>query len=932
MGRELARVDTGEDEPAPERVREAIREIVSHCIYGVDKNPLAVDLCRVALWLENHTADKPLTFLDHRIRPGDSLVGVFDLDVLKEGIPDKAFDPLEGDDKATARELARRNREERGGARNLSRWDAGPFMSDFNRQSRELDAIADDSPGAIHRKKDMYQRERSSPAWQRQKQACDLWTAAFFQPLQPDQPAITTARLAEHLAGNTIDGRLSGIARTFSDLQPFFHWPLEFPEVFADGGFDAILSNPPWERIKLQEQEFFEARDARIAMAPTKAAREKLIKELPRKDPHLHSAFVEALRAASGASASLRHGGRFPLCGRGDINTYAVFAELGANAINPEGRTGLILPTGIATDDTTKLFFGSLVHEGRLVDLIGFENEDFIFPAVHHAFKFCKITIGGVAKPKEESRIGFYIRHFSELSEASRFFSLSMSDFSLLNPNTGNCPIFRTQADAELTKAIYRRVPVLWREASDGQPEVNPWRLTFKALFHMANDSHHFRTEEDLLREGLRREGNVYVGRDVRYLPLYEAKMLHQFDHRFSTYEGATERQLNVGILPQPTAEQKRDPDFVVQPRYWVREDVVESTLPKYPEPLAAALQIGHRLSIQRVLCWWAAGYQSNHGEDEQGRTLLFSAKRFDLDRAVSRAFPDADPETIATSLDRDFPLTKADVAAIGKQLGSPEKLASQLLARFSPKWFLGWRDITNAGNERTTISSALPKASVGDTFLLIFSRSQEAHARAALMSILNSFVQDYGARQKVGGMHMKYNVFRQLAVLAPECLENSAWWDARVRLRAWLLPRLLELVYTANDLVPLAEDCGFDGPPFLWDDERRFEIRCELDAAFFHLYLPADNDGQWRTAEAETPKQLAALKTHFPTPRHAVGFILDQFPLVRQKDEKAHGCYRTKERILEIYDATLAAQRSGKPYESTLNPPPGEGPRAAKA
>ena len=150
--------------------------------------------------------------------------------------------------------------------------------------------------------------------------------------------------------------------------------------------------------------------------------------------------------------------------------------------------------------------------------------------------------------------------------------------------------------------------------------------------------------------------------------------------------------------------------------------------------------------------------------------------------------------------------------------------------------------------------------------------------------------------------------------------------------LSEWLAPRLLELVYTAHDLAPLAKDCGYDGPPFLWDDERRFEIRCELDAAFFHLYLPADNDGQWRPAEAETPKQLAALKTHFPTPRHAVGFILDQFPLVRQKDEKAHGRYRTKERILEIYDAMLAAQCSGKPYQSTLNPPPGEGPRAAKA
>jgi hypothetical protein len=146
------------------------------------------------------------------------------------------------------------------------------------------------------------------------------------------------------------------------------------------------------------------------------------------------------------------------------------------------------------------------------------------------------------------------------------------------------------------------------------------------------------------------------------------------------------------------------------------------------------------------------------------------------------------------------------------------------------------------------------------------------------------------------------------------------------------LLSLAIELVYTSQDLASLARDCGDDGPPFLWDDERRFEIRRELDAAFFHLYLPAEYDGQWRPAEAETAKQLETLKTHFSSPGHAVGFILDQFPLVRQKDEKAHGRYRTKERILEIYDAMLGAQRSGKPYQSALNPPPGEGPRAAKA
>src|SRR5262249_20991713 len=131
--------------------------------------------------------------------------------------------------------------------------------------------------------------------------------------------------------------------------------------------------------------------------------------------------------------------------------------------------------------------------------------------------------------------------------------------------------------------------------------------------------------------------------------------------------------------------------------------------------------------------------------------------------------------------------------------------------------------------------------------------------------------------------------------------------------------------VYTSHDLTPLARDCGYDGPPFAWDDGRRFAIRCELDAAFFHLYLPCEPDGSWRNAEGETLEQLTALQRYFPQPRDAVAYILDQFPIVRQKDEQAHGRYRTKERILDIYDAMLAAQLSGQPYETTLEPPPGK-------
>src|SRR5205807_7443680 len=219
VGKELAKIRTGEDEPAPERIRESIRDVISHCIYGVDKNPLAVDLCRVALWLESHTGDKPLTFLDHRIRCGDSLIGVFDLEVLKDGIPDKAFEPLEGDDKPTARAFARRNREERRHGEDLFTGSFDGFRAELTRHSHELDAIADDSPESIRRKRLLFDQTHSSPEWQRQVYACDLWTGAFFQQFTAGSDAITSAMLAAHLAGRQVSAQLLGRAVEISGRQ-----------------------------------------------------------------------------------------------------------------------------------------------------------------------------------------------------------------------------------------------------------------------------------------------------------------------------------------------------------------------------------------------------------------------------------------------------------------------------------------------------------------------------------------------------------------------------------------------------------------------------------------------------------------------------------------------------------------------------------------
>ncbi len=921
IGRALARVRSGDEEPAPEAVREATRDVIAHGIYGVDKNPLAVDLCRVALWLESHTGNKPLTFLNHRIRCGDSLVGVFDLATLTKGIPDKAFQLLEGDDKQVARESVTRNRSELAGFRELQATGPGASVGDFGARSRAVDAIRDDSAEAIRRKKQLFEESHIDAAWQRQKEACDLWTAAFFQPLKPGEPIITSGALVELLGGHRIDARITARAMVISDEQRFFHWPLEFPEVFADGGFDVVLSNPPWERVKLQEQEFFAARDARIATAPNKAARGVLIGQLPQVNPLLFSEFQLALRGASGASAFMRHGDRYPLAGRGDINTYAVFAELGANAIGPRGRTGLILPTGIATDDTTKFFFGDLVKNGRLADLVGFENEENIFPAVHHFTKFCKLTISGRNITAPQSRIAFYIRRFSQLQEPDRFFALEPADFALLNPNTGNCPIFRSDRDAELTKAIYRRVPVLWREATKTRAEENTWRLSLKTLFHMANDSDSFRTAAQLREDGLRLEGNTWVGASEVYLPLYEAKMLHQFDHRFSTYQGATEQQLNVGILPQPTSAQKRDPSFVVQPRYWVEKSIVDAAMPKFPEPLAEAVAADDVDSIRHVLGVWAAGYLLNRGRTDEAQAHLGRAAMMDLANKVKTSLDKFGNQLSAAgaALERDYPLREEDFARIVEAHAEPLAIGNHLLQRFVPTWLMGWRDITNSTNERTLIVSVAPPTAVGHKFQLIFSTAGSIDRRL-LLGVLNSFVVDYCTRQKFGGTSFAYFVLKQIPVASPIGLNS-----------VFILPRVLELVASTIDIFTVREDSRGSGSPILWDDDRRFQIRCELDAAFFHLYVPSQADGTWRPARIaegnivdETPEHLAALTRHFPTPRHAVAHILDSFPLVRKKDEGAHGRYRTKDRILEIYDGMLEAQRTGREWTSPLQPPPG--------
>ena len=368
IARELARVRTGEDEPAPAQYHEAIRDVVRHCLYAVDKNPLAVDLCKVALWIESHAAGLPLSFLDHHIKCGDSLVGVSDLSVLDQGIPDDAYKTVTGDDKQAANHYRRRNRQERTGQRGMDLGGSQSLPVTLAREFAAFGELEERSPAEVRAKEDLYQQLRGSGSrWWEVKTACDLWTYAFFAPLQmpgPDNldrvPTTDDVRKSLHLTAG-VNGKLIGQASHTSSHSRFFHWPLEFPEVFETGGFDIMLGNPPWERIKLQEKEFFETRDRDIATAPNKAARDRLVRALPQQNPALAEEFNRAIHGAESASRFVRGSIRFPLTGRGDVNTYSIFAETARTICGPIGRVGMIVPSGIATDDTTKQFFSDLV-------------------------------------------------------------------------------------------------------------------------------------------------------------------------------------------------------------------------------------------------------------------------------------------------------------------------------------------------------------------------------------------------------------------------------------------------------------------------------------------------------------------------------------------------------------------------------------------
>lgn len=795
IAKHLARVRTEETEPTPEAVRHALRDVIGHCLYGVDINPMSAELCRVSLWIEALEPGKPLSFLDHHIRVGNSLFGATP-ELVADGLPDAAFEPIGDDNPKACTLLRKRNSGEREGI-------GGLFVKEdaFNAETlrlavSKLDELPDDTLDAVASKERAFEQNERSYDFLSRKRLFDTWCAAFvvpkkFQVGATEPTGITQRHMRDLSQGRGLPTETLSQVEQQSAACGFFHWHLAFPEVFEHGGFDVVLGNPPWERIKLQELEFFASESSEIAGAQNAAARKRLIEALPITNYTLWEKWFVASRAAQGESHFARNSGRYPLCGKGDINTYALFAEHNWRAVAPDGRAGFIVPSGIATDDTTKDYFQAITKSGALRSLWEFENVGFFTAGKGHMLRFALTTLSGKGDPESFADFMFQGQAVTDLQDPERHFTLSAQDIAIINPNTGTCPIFRTKRDASITLKIYRTAGVLVRECA---PDGNPWGLKFLAMFHMTNDSGMFRTRGELVAAGWEQQGNRFANGGKLMLPLYEAKMVYTFNHRSGSYEDFKSGE-RPHRLPLPSEERLHDPKYLPQPCYWVEQTYVN--------------------------------------------------------------------EKLNDVWERD--------------------------------WLLGWRDVTDARASVRTVVACLVSRTALSNKIPLFLPSVKPSMCAAFYANLSSFVLDYAARQKIGGITLNFFIVKQLPVLPPTNFSAFTPWSPADKAIDWLLPRILELTYTAWDLKSFAEDCGDYGSPFVWDTERRFYLQCEIDAAFFHLYGIKKDD---------------------------VDYILETFHVLKRSDMRNYDEYRTKRVIQEIYDAFAHAAATGIPYVSPLPPP----------
>ena len=750
------------------------RMVLKRCIYGVDKNRLTVELAKVSLWLHSFTVGAPLSFLDHHLRCGDSLVGLRVRDATDElhrlgGM--FAGSAIAGAETATD---GMQRIEEMSDA-DVAEVQASAVLFDgVEETTADLRGLLDFLCGWRWRTAGMKKKERDEfegPLVTTLGQhTADAYELLAQGPAEMD------------VADNTQFAELWREARIIANREGFLHWEVAFPGVWhrwqesrPQGGFDAVIGNPPWDRIKLQEVEWFATRDRDLALAPTAAARRKGIQQLRDQGASLAAEFDAAKAQSESLSQMVRSGGDYPLLSGGDINLYSLFVERSMSLIKPDGFVGLLTPSGIYADKTAARFFKSVSTSGRVGGLFDFENRKIFFKDVHASFKFCALILGGEERRFDQTECAFFLHDTKTVHDEDRCFPLTPEDFSRVNPNTGTAPVFRSRRDAEITRRIYEQHPVLVDRSGDEEHRV--WPVKYATMFHMANHSHLFHTAEQLEAEGFYPvEGNRWKRGEELYLPLYQGRMIRQFDHRANSVKYNPDNTINPYLSVAVTDAEHANPAFSPMTQYWV------------------------------------------------------------LEQEVSNNMPD--------------------------RLG----------------WTIAYRRIARPTDARTMIVAAVPKIGLSDSVFLLMPEGDFSAADACLLiANLNSHCFDYVTRLKMPGTNLSWFIVEQLPVIAPADYDRSF---GTTTARDLIRDHVLRLTYTAHDMASFARDLGYDGKPFLWDEEERRHLRARLDALYFHLYGLSRDDAE---------------------------YVLDTFPIVRREDEAAFGTYRTRDMTLAYMNALAA-------------------------
>ncbi len=779
LGKKLAEIRTSSDSPLEDDLREARREVLQHCIYGVDMNPLAVELAKISLWLRACVKNKPLNFLDNHIKCGNSLIGLGQKIEINEINP-YAFEATAGN-KATgiptenknlqsaARDVIKREikqRKMKGKTTLITSFFTERGTADIcSEKFKEIIDLPETNPNKIKEKEQKYEELRLNENYRQALNEANIWTSTFFWPFKGDVlgeiPRYTTI---EQLRDDIDDPELNNLMKKINEISNknhFFHWFIEFPEVFSseNSGFDCILTNPPWNVYSLIEEEFFLQYNKEIAKSRSKQ-RAKLILQLKKSNSSLYDLYSNKKKNFEKGKVYFRKSGFYKLTAIGKLDLYPLFTERGLNIVSQNGVMGIICPIGLiySYDD----FFNFMLSKNYLFQCVGFINTNKLFSTVASQKQF--ITLSLMKNNTNIPRFRFNVEDISQLYNKDLFFKMNYEELKMININSKTPPFPKNQYEYEIIKKIYINSECILKNIKDPNSNIKIHRM-----FNISDDR---RKGILFLKKELEEQGDDYKlysktlksdGKNI-YLPVYEGKLIYQYDYIYGTYKGVDYKDLTSRRVRCNSNEDKTME--IVEPRYWV-----------------------------------------------QKKHFLNKIKKWDH--------------------------------------------------RY--KWFLSYRESTGPLNERTIIFTVIPCIpTVYTLYNFINLTSRDA---IFFISQFNTYFMDFIFRKKMATNHLTQDDIAQLPFISRDNFNLN---------KNIIIPLVLELIYTSNLLGSFAKEIDNTLNKHEWDEERRFELKRRLDAIYAVL---------WNLNKQE------------------ISYILEDFQVVKYREIKKYGEFKSKNDILNYYD-----------------------------